>query len=129
MTQHKPLSGILSVLALLVGLALPAAAQHSVTLTWTASVVDATHDAPTNYNILRGTTTGGPYTNVGATSANQLSFVDLSSATNVLTPGAKLFYVITAQNNTATSPPSNEVSVVIPSFPPGAPTTLSATAK
>lgn len=118
----------LSILGLLWLTASLALAQHSVTLAWAPSVIDATHDAPTNYNIKRSLTAGdctalkSTCIQVGSVSASTFTFTD--TAVNA---GQQFVYVITAQNNVGESAPTPEVSVTIPSFlpaTPGKPTTV-----
>lgn len=95
--------------------------SHKVTLTFNASVVDATHDAPTEYDFKKGTVSGGPYLALSTIPASgPFSFFD----TDVIA-GSKYFYVVTAKN-TSESVPSNEVEALIPFFAPTAPTQLAA---
>jgi fibronectin type 3 domain-containing protein len=60
--------------------------QHNITLTWTASTT-----AGVNYNIYRGTASGGPYTKLNTTSISGLTYVDTTGI-----PGTKYYYVETA---------------------------------
>lgn len=107
--------------------------QHTVSLTWTEP---ATAGAPTSYNILRATTSGGPYTLIASISVTNPgisvtsgSYVDVASATNVLTEGATYFYVVNAANSAGPSPNSTQASATIPFALPATPTGLTATAK
>jgi fibronectin type 3 domain-containing protein len=68
-----------------------------VTLTWAAS------NGATSYNVLRGSTTGGPYTQIGTTA--QVAYTD-SAVTN----GANYYYVVQAVNGGGASSNSAEVS-------------------
>ncbi len=97
-------------------------AGHSVTLTWNASAVDATHDAPTGYNVKRATVHGGPYTQIGSTTAAVLTYVD----TDVIA-GTTYFYEVEAFNANGTAP-TPEVSALVPFHGPNAPTNLVASA-
>lgn len=108
----------LSKLALVLFLSPLAFAAHTTSLTWNES------QSVTGFNVYRGTTPGGPYTNIG--NATVLSFVDSSSA---LTDGSVFYYVVTALNNGAESGYSNEVKVSVPYVAPPAPTGLTGTAK
>lgn len=111
-----------------------ALAQHVVVIVWSASPVDPTHDAPTNYNIKRATSAGvcaakqPACVQVGTVPAPTLTFTDTASATNTMTAGQTFFYVITAQNNAGETEPTAEVSATIPGFLPNKPLTVSATA-
>lgn len=98
-------------------------AQHSVDLSWPASVTDATHSAPATYNVKRASVSGGPYVLVpgGSVNATQTIFTDVASAGNPMADGQKFFYVITAQNSFGESGPSTEVAVTLPGFPPSVP--------
>lgn len=111
---------LLGLLWLTAGLAL---AQHSVDLAWGASATDASHDAPSTYNVKRASVSGGPYVVVpgGSVNANQVTFTDVGSASNPMNSGQHFFYVITAQNSFGESGPSPEVAVTIPGFPPNVP--------
>ena len=73
------------------------AGNAQVSLSWTAS------SGGTSYNVQRSTTSGGPYTSVGApTSA---AYIDTG-----LTNGTEYFYVVSAVNAAGASPPSTQVS-------------------
>jgi hypothetical protein len=82
--------------------------QHSVTLNWTAS----TSNNVTGYNVYRGTSSGGPYTQINSALDTTTTYVD-----NTVQGGQTYFYVVTAVNsNNQESAYSNEVKAVIP-FP------------
>jgi fibronectin type 3 domain-containing protein len=98
-------------------LASPLFAQHSVSLTWIQST-----DTVTGNKVYRGTTTGGPYpTTVVICTTPCTTYTDTT-----VTAGARYFYVVTAMNGTAESAHSNEASAVIPQ---AAPSGLTAVAK
>ncbi|HMK29849.1 MAG TPA: fibronectin type III domain-containing protein, partial [Terriglobales bacterium] len=88
------------------------AGNQQVALTWTASA------GATSYKVKRGTTSGGPYTQVGAPTA-------ASYADNGLSNGSKYYYVVSAVNAAGESGNSGEVSatpasaVAIPPVPTG----------
>jgi hypothetical protein len=89
------------------------AGNAQVALTWTASA------GATLYYAKRSTMTGGPYTQVGTSSAT--NFTDTG-----LTNGTKYFYVVIAYNSYGQSANSAEVSATptAPPTPPPAPTGL-----
>jgi len=78
------------------GLTATAGSGH-VSLSWSAS------RGATSYNVLRSTTSGGPYSQAGASTTT--SYVD-SSVTN----GTTYYYVVTAVNDSGQSGDSNEAS-------------------
>jgi hypothetical protein len=92
------------------------AGQNQVSLSWTAST------GATSYNVLRGTTNGGPYTQIGTSSTTGY----LDTAVNA---GVTYFYVVQAVNSAGTSGNSNQASATptAPPQPPAAPTGLTAT--
>jgi hypothetical protein len=100
-------------------------AAHCVVLTW--NWAQGSGGAATSFLVLRGTTTGGPYTQVGTTPISLLSYTDNSATGNVLTEGATYFYVIEASGPGGNSSNSTEASARIPFLPPVAPTTPVAT--
>lgn len=78
--------------------------SHSVTLNWTAS----TASNIVGYNLYRGSTSGGPYTQIGFTGGT--SYVDAS-----VSSGLTYFYVATAvDGSNDESAYSNEATAVIP---------------
>jgi fibronectin type 3 domain-containing protein len=87
-----------------------------VALTWTASTYAS------GYNVKRSTTSGGPYTQLAATTSPSYS-------DTAVTNGTKYYYVVSAVNGTGASPNSAEVSAT-PAIPtvPAAPANLTATA-
>jgi hypothetical protein len=78
---------------------------YTVQLTW-----DASTSQVVGYIVLRGETSGGPYTPLFATALNALSYTDATVAS-----GATYYYVVTAIGETGIeSGLSNQVTVVIP---------------
>jgi len=75
-----------------------------VALTWSASA------GVTSYHVKRSTTTGGPYTQVGAPATT--SFSDTG-----LTNGTTYFYVVSALNSVGESANSNQASATPPNTP------------
>jgi fibronectin type 3 domain-containing protein len=73
------------------------AGNAQVSLTWTVS------SGATSYNVKRGTTTGGPYTQVASISVP--SFLDTG-----LSNGTTYFYVVSALNSAGESPNSAQAS-------------------
>ncbi len=73
------------------------AGDQQVALTWNAS------SGVTSYQVKRGTTSGGPYTQVG--SATAANYID-----SAVTAGTTYYYVVTAANVAGESGNSNEVS-------------------
>jgi hypothetical protein len=90
------------------------AGNAQVGLSWNAS------SGATSYHVKRGTTSGGPYTQIGAPTAT--SYSDTS-----VTNGTPYYYVVSAVNSAGESANSTEVSGT-PIAPPAAPTGLTATA-
>jgi hypothetical protein len=79
--------------------------QHSVDLTWNASTSNVT-----GYNIYRGGTSGGPYSQINSTLDSAASYID-----NTVVAGNTYFYVTTAvDGNGVESVNSNQVQAVIP---------------
>jgi hypothetical protein len=83
----------------------PAAADHSVALSW----VDSTTDVA-GYNVYRGSSPGGPYTRVNASVDADNAYSDSSVAS-----GTTYFYVVTSVNDAgAESGYSSEVTAAVP---------------
>jgi fibronectin type 3 domain-containing protein len=93
------------------------AGNAQVSLTWTASA------GATSYNLKRGTTSGGPYTQLAAVTST--AYTD-SSVTN----GTTYYYVVSAVDATGESANSAQSSATpqAPSAPPATPINLTATA-
>jgi fibronectin type 3 domain-containing protein len=91
------------------------AGNQQVSLTWSAS------RGATSYHVKRATTSGGPYTQMGAPTSP--SYTDTG-----LTNGTKYFYVVSALNASGESANSTEVSSTPETPIPPAPTGLIATA-
>jgi hypothetical protein len=82
------------------------ATAHSATLRWTAS----TSTNVVGYNVLRGTQSGGPYTQVNSTTVAGTSYTD-----STVTAGTTYYYVVTAVDGSGNqSPNSSQVSATIP---------------
>lgn len=92
-------------------------ASAQVNLSWNAST------GATGYYVKRGTTTGGPYTQISAQAST-------TYADNSVTNGTKYFYVVSSYNSYGQSANSAEVSATptAPATPPAAPSGLTATA-
>jgi hypothetical protein len=79
--------------------------QHRVDLTWNASTSSAT-----GYNIYRGGSSGGPYSQINSTLDSATSYIDTT-----VVAGNTYFYVTTAvDGNGVESVNSNQVKTVIP---------------
>ena len=88
-----------------------------VSLSWTAAT-----GSPTGYNVKRATVSGGPFTNIGTTTAPIVNYND-----SVL-GGQTFYYVVTAVNGSGESTNSLQVSAAPTLGAPAAPTGLAATA-
>jgi centrosomal CEP192-like protein/ASPM-SPD-2-Hydin domain-containing protein len=83
-----------------------AAGSHSADLTW-----DPSKDTVIGYNVYRGGTKGGPYTQINGALNGDTNYTD-----NTVKGGTTYFFVVTAVNaENQESGPSNEVKVIIPS--------------
>jgi len=83
----------------------PPVAQHTVTLTWTASA-----SSVVGYNVYRGAASGGPYSKINSVLEAATNYVD-----NTVQSGATYFYVVTSEDaSAAESAFSNQVSAVVP---------------
>ncbi|HJX64835.1 MAG TPA: fibronectin type III domain-containing protein [Polyangia bacterium] len=91
------------------------AGDGQVTLSWPASTGGAS-----SYQVLRGTTSGGPYTL--ASSPTGTGFTDTG-----LTDGTTYYYVVKSNNGSCQSDPSSESSAKPVCTPPSAPTNLLST--
>jgi fibronectin type 3 domain-containing protein len=92
-------------------------ANAQVNLSWNASA------GATSYHVKRGTSSGGPYTQISAPTTN--SFTDTG-----LTNGTTYYYVVSALNAAGESANSSQASATpaAPAMPPAAPAELQATA-
>ena len=86
MKKHLRILFLLPAIALLLAWPGNSQTQHSITLTWGASSTTGAQ-----YNVYRGTATGGPYTKQNASPVGALTYTDSSG-----TAGTKYFYVVTA---------------------------------
>lgn len=97
---------------------------HSITISWTYTQGT---DLATGFNVLRSTTSGGPYTQISP--ALPLSITTLSYQDSTGVAGTKYFYVVMAVDaNGSQSANSTEVSAVFLGNPL-APQGVTATAK
>ena len=79
--------------------------QHSVDLTWNASM-----SVVVGYSIYRGATSGGPYSKINSTLDASTAYTD-----STVQAGQTYYYVATAVDSTgAESVYSNQVTAVIP---------------
>ena len=91
-------------------------AQTTFTLNWTPGVIDATHPAPTGFNVYRC-----PDVKIGATAVSVLNFVDVQT----LPGGTQVCYAVSAFNNDGESSklqafgtvPSNNAAPVVGAGP------------
>jgi hypothetical protein len=118
----KNLTALLAFLALALAFAAPAKAQHSASLSWTASS-DAAANPSMGYNVYRlagacPTSGTAGFTKLNSTPVTTTSFTDSTIALG------NACYYVTATLNGAESVPSNTASAVIL---PGAPTLLKIT--
>jgi hypothetical protein len=87
--------------------AVSGAGIHSVSLSWTAS----TSSGVTGYNVFRGTTSGGPYTQLNGSPVGTTSYTD-----SAVQAGQTYYYVTTAVNGSGTqSGYSTLASAIVPS--------------
>jgi hypothetical protein len=80
-------------------------ASHYVTLNWTAS----TSQGILNYDVYRGTTSGGPYSEIGTVSGTSTTYTD-----NSVTSGDTYYYVVTTVTGSGQSGYSNQAVATIP---------------
>ena len=93
--------------------ALTFAQSHSATLSWIPAQ-QPSGITIASWNVLRGTATGGPYTQVANIPASTTSYTDTS-----VSAGQNYFYVLQEVDTIgAASDDSNEVEAVIPTSPP-----------
>src|SRR5450755_4145316 len=96
---------------------LAAQTGHAVTLNWNWS--EGAGGPATGFNVKRSLVTGGPYALIGTVgSPTTTSYVDMSTAGNILLERVTYFYVVTAIGPEGESAPSNEASATIPSTTP-----------
>lgn len=98
------------------GLTATANSSSSINLVWTGS------SSATSFNVLRSTTTGGPYSILSAGLLTR-AFTDTG-----LTPNTTYYYVVEGVNGNGTSGDSSEAQATTQSGVPAAPTGLTATA-
>jgi fibronectin type 3 domain-containing protein len=78
--------------------------QHTVDLSWTAA------SGAVDYNIYRGTVSGGPYSMINSSPDSATTYTD-----STVTSGLTYYYVVTAVNSDAQeSGYSNQAQAVIP---------------
>ena len=107
----------LCILIIFFQVSLPAWAQHTVTLTWTAST-DGAANLTSGYNILRGTASGAESSTpiataqaLGCPTSTACTYVDSSSA---VVAGATLYYEVVFVVGSASSAPSNQAMLRSP---------------
>jgi fibronectin type 3 domain-containing protein len=100
------------------GLQVDSTGVNSVSLSWTPPGTGS----PTGYNVKRATSSGGPYTIVGSTTAPTVTFTDS------VTGGSTYWYVVSALTAGGESADSSSVSATPTLGVPGAPTELTANA-
>ena len=89
------------------------AQSHSATLSWTPAQQPAGVTIA-SWNVLRGTTSGGPYTQLASVPGNTTSYTDSS-----VSSGSDYYYVVqSVDTQGATSADSAQVEAVIPSSAP-----------
>jgi hypothetical protein len=113
---------VIGFLALALTFAAPAKAQHSASLTWTAST-DAAANPTLGYNVYRLAGACPASGTTGFTKLNTATVTTTSFTDSTISLGNACYYV-TATLNGAESVPSNTASAVIL---PGAPTLLKIT--
>ncbi|WP_343674955.1 fibronectin type III domain-containing protein [Chitinophaga sp.] len=101
------------------GLTATAISKTAITLDWTDNP-NATYNE-TGYEVYRGSTAGGPYTLVGLTAANAVTYTD-----SLLNPNTKYFYIVRAVNESSAAANSNEAiaQTQVDNTPPTAPGNL-----
>lgn len=80
-----------------------ALSKTSIRLDWSNNPAPQFNE--TNFEIYRATSSGGPYTFIGITDADVLTFINTG-----LEAGKKYYYKVRAVNNTSAAPASNEAS-------------------
>lgn len=89
------------------------AQSHSVTVSWTPAQ-QPNGITIESWNILRGTTSGGPYAQLGSVTASATSYTD-----STVSSGSTYYYVVQAVDTAgATSADSGQAVAVIPTSPP-----------
>ena len=91
-----------------------AVSSSQVNLTWTDNSSDEL-----SFIVARGTTSGGPYSNVATLAMNVTSYSDTA-----LDPNTTYYYVIRATNTSGNSPYSNQAGAKTFDVPPAAPSGL-----
>jgi hypothetical protein len=86
------------------------------TVSWTASVVDATHDAPANY-VIRRNASGGAMAQIGTVVATTTTFQNTFTDTG----GVNYCYEVVATKSAQSSPPSTQVCWTTPAIAGAAP--------
>lgn len=83
-------------------------AQNSVSLTWTSVAYNET-----GYQVLRGPSATGPFTQIGTTAAKATGFIDSTAAGNTT-----YFYEVAGYNSYGTGTPTPAVQVQVPAKAP-----------
>lgn len=89
------------------GMSATAVSGSQINLAWTDNSFNET-----SFIVARGTTTGGPYTDIATLGANVTSYSDMT-----VVAGTTYFYVVRASNSAGSSPNSNEASATPPVLP------------
>ena len=111
---------VLAFSAVLLGPTAACAQSHSATLSWTPAT-QPSGITIASWNVLRGTTTGGPYTQIANVPGATTSYTDTS-----VSSGHDYFYVVQEVDTAgAVSAYSNQAAAVIPNSDP--PLTISTT--
>jgi len=102
----------------------PGGAFHCVGASWGVPATDATHGAPTGYNLYRATVSGG-CSNTAAASCTKIPVAGGTTASFVdspLAPSTTYFYVLTASNGNESAPTTEQSATTGADPAPNTPT-------